>query len=199
MIGIYAILMYAGFFALPLFLLTGAVWSLVDARRRKPTNTFHKNEVDHARGSLAIMMLAIVFLGSLTIRTLREVGFHSELSRVRPETVDRIEIGGKAVTDRKQIAEIVRVLNQWEWYSLRHGDAADEIPFVIKLTSGQQFEYQARRYLLGEGAALASHSASGWSNGEVFYRMLPASLAQAGVTLPPCSTYFGKPQHCALQ
>jgi hypothetical protein len=111
--------------------------------------------------------------------------------------VERIEIGNRSVTDRQQIAEIVGILNHAEWYSLRRGDAADHVPFVVKLASGKEYEYEATRYQRGEGAAIVSRSSSGWENGQVFCRRLPASLAKAGIILPPCFTYFGQPQHCA--
>jgi hypothetical protein len=92
---------------------------------------------------------------------------------------------------------LVAVLNHAEWFSLRKGGAADPVPFVVRLASGKEYHYQAIRYQHGEGAALVSRSPSDWENGQVFCRKLPASLAKAGVTLPPCFTYFGERQHCA--
>jgi len=54
------------------------------------------------------------------------------------------------------------------------------------------------RYLRGEDAALIPKS-SGWYDGEIYCRRLTASLKHAGVKLPDCYTYFGKPQNCAVQ
>ncbi|MGA3092777.1 MAG: hypothetical protein ABSD75_29625 [Terriglobales bacterium] len=136
-------------------------------------------------------------LASLANLTLRELRFHSDLSHLRAEAVERIEIGSRSVTDGQQIAEIVGVLTHAEWYSLRRGDAADRVPFAVKLASGKEYDYEATRYQHGEGAAIVSRSPSGWENGQVFCRQLPALLAKTGVILPPCFTYFGQSQHCA--
>jgi hypothetical protein len=198
MIGIYAILMDAAFVLFGLVLTATAVRGMIARRRRKPTNTCDKNKVDDTHGLIVMMIFGIMFFGLLSNRVLRELRFHSELSRLRAEAVDRIEIGSQSVTDRRQIAEIVQVLNHPEWFSLRRGDAADRVPFVIRLTSGQRYNYEATRYQHGEGAALVSHSPAGWENGQVLCRKLPASLAKAGVTLPPCYTYFGQARHCAM-
>jgi hypothetical protein len=199
MIGIYAILMEAGFVLLGFGLAATAAWGLFARRRGKPINTLSKKDVDDTYGLIGLMIFGIMFFGFLTNRVLREVRFHSELSRLRAEVVDRIEVGNQIVTDRGQIAEIVQILNSPEWFSLRRGDAADKVSIVIRLTSGQRYHYEATRYQHGEGAALVSHSPGGWDNGEVLCRKLPASLAKAGVTLPPCYTYFGQAQHCAMQ
>jgi hypothetical protein len=200
MIGIYAILMDAGFVAFGLLMLAGASWDLVRTLRRRPTNVFNKNDRSRTpEESFGIMAFATLWLAVLSVRLLSEVRCHSDLSHLRPETVERIEIGTQAVTDRQQIAEIILAVNHPEWYSLHRGDGADEVPFVVKLASGKQYDYQVTRYLRGEGAALVSHSPSGWKNGEVFCRRLPASLKLAGVTLPDCVTYSAKPQRCAGQ
>jgi hypothetical protein len=53
--------------------------------------------------------------------------------------VQRIEIGHQTVTDKRGIAEIIAVLNQPEWFSLRRGDGAAEVPFVIRLTEGREY------------------------------------------------------------
>jgi hypothetical protein len=195
MIGIHAILWDAAFWALGLFMLAGAVGGLI--RPRKPTNVFNKNDIDNTNACRFILILAFVMLASLANLTLRELRLHSDLSHLRAEAVERIEIGNRAVTDRQQIAEIVGALNHAEWYSLRRGDAADGVAFVVKLVSGKRYDYEATRYQHGEGAAIVSRSPSGWENGQVFCRQLPALLAKARVILPPCFTYFGQPQHCA--
>jgi hypothetical protein len=199
MIGTQAILAYVAFpFALGLFFLCSAAWSLHQDRLRKPANVFNKNDVDHTNTLQFMLFFSLVWLAYFANRTQRELHFHSDLSLLRPETVERIEIGNRTVTDKRQIAEIIAVINYPEWFSLQRGDGADAVPFLIKLADGRQYSYTIRRYLHGEGAALVSQTA-GWDNGEVLCRRLPASLAKAGVTLPPCSTYFGKPQTCVTQ
>ena len=185
-------------FALGLFFFCFAGWGLHEDRRRRPANLFATHDVDHSNTLQFLLFFSLVWMAYFAHRTQRELRFHSDLSLLRPEIVDQIEIGGHVVTDKHQIAEIIAVLNRPEWFSLRRGDGADEVPFVIKLADGRQVSYTVRRYLHGEGAALISQTA-GWDNGEVLCRRLPDSLAKAGVTLPACFTYFGKPQNCAVQ
>jgi len=198
MIGVTSILAELIFpLGLGTFFLCYAAWGLTASRERKPANVFNKNEVDHNNTLAFMLIFSLVWLGFFANRSLREAHFHSDLRSLRPEAIERIEIGDQEVTDRKQISAIISVLNRPEWYSLQRGDAADEIPFVIKLSDGRRYTYQIARYLRGEGAALVSHSPAGWENGEVFCRRLPASLAKAGVTLPSCSTYPGKTRNCA--
>ena len=180
---------------LGIFFLLFAAWGLNGSRTRSP-NILSKNDIDHSNVLTFMLVFSLVWLGFFSNRVLREADLHSSLRRLRAQSVDHIEIGSQSVTDKKQIAAIISVLNRPEWYSLQHGDAGDELPFVIKLTDGTEYTYEIRRYLRGEGAALVSHSPSGADNGEVYCRRLPALLAKAGVVLPPCSSYPGKARNC---
>jgi hypothetical protein len=198
MIGFSSILAELIFpLGLGVFFLCYATWGLTEARERKLVNVFNRNELDYTNTLAFVLIFSVIWLGLFANRALREGHLHSELRNLRPEAVESIEIGGQTVTDRKEIGAIVTILNHSQWYSLRRGDAADQIPFVIKLADGRHHSYQIARYLRGEGAALVSQSPAGWENGEVFCRRLPASLEMAGVTLPPCSTYPGRPHSCA--
>jgi len=195
---IQAILMDVAFVAFGLLMLGVASWDLIRNLRRKPQNVFIKNDRTRTpEESFGILLFCVLWSGGVTVGTLYKLSFYSDMSHLRPETVERIEIGAQAVTNRQQITEIVTAIEQAEWFSLRRGDAADETSFVIKLASGKQYNYKATRYQRGEGAALISQSPSGWYKGEVFCRRLPASLKQAGIVLPNCFTYFGEAQHCA--
>jgi len=168
MIGIYAILFDVAFVVLGVFLLACASWLWIDQRRKKPANVFHKNDRDDTGAALFGMVVMLVWLGALSYRILHEVRLHSDLAHLRPDTVDRIEIGNHAVTDKRQIAEIIGALNHAEWFALQRGDTADKVSFVVRLTSGTQYNYEAARYLRREGAALIWQSVSGWHNGEAF-------------------------------
>lgn len=194
MLGVRAILWEAAFGVIGLFLLTGAITGLI--RPRKPTET-SKRSFDDSLTSKVQLIFSIVYLAAIANLMARELRFHSDLSHLRAEVVQGIEIGNQSVSDRRQIAEIVDVLNRAEWFSLGKGDGADLVPFTVKLVSGNEYAYQATLYQHGEGAVLVSRSRSGWENGQVFCRKLPASLAKAGVKLPPCFTYFSQPLHCA--
>src|SRR5262249_8995097 len=152
-----------------------AAWGLTGPRSEKPRNVFNKNEVDHSNVLVFMLIFSLVWLGFFANRALREAHLHSDLRGLRPQAVERIEIGDQAIVDQRQIAALIAVLNRPEWYSLRRGDTADQVPFVIKLRNGRQFSFEARRYLHGEGAALVSHSPLGWDN-EVYCRRLPVSL-----------------------
>jgi hypothetical protein len=198
MIGTYAMLLDVAFVVVGLILLTGASWLLIDQRRKKPANVFHKNDRDDTSGALFAVVFILMWLGVLSNQLLHEARLHSDLSHLRPDAVDRIEIGNHAVTDKRQIAEIIGALNHAEWLTMRSGGIADNVSFVVRLTSGTQYNYEAARYLRGEGAVLMSRS-SEWNNGEVFCVRLPASLKKAQIALPDCFTYFGKPERCALQ
>src|SRR5579884_2173861 len=138
MIGIHAILWEAAFWVLALFLLAGAIIGL--NRFRAGCNTLDKKRIDNVYTSQFVLILSTLFLAALANLTLRELRFHSELAHLRADAVQQIEIGNRTVTDRKQIVEIVSVLNHAEWYSLRKGDAADHVPFVVKLTSGREYD-----------------------------------------------------------
>ncbi len=173
MIGIYAILFDVAFVVLGVFLLACASWLWIDQRRKKPANVFHKNDRDDTGAALFGMVVMLVWLGALSYRILHEVRLHSDLAHLRPDTVDRIEIGNHAVTDKRQIAEIIGALNHAEWFALQRGDTADKVSFVVRLTSGTQYNYEAARYLRREGAALIWQSVSGWHNGEAFCVRLP--------------------------
>ena len=181
---------------LGIFFLLFAAHGLNGGRSQRSTHILNKNDIDHSNVLTFMLVFSLVWLGFFANRVLREADLHSSLRRLRAQSVDHIEIGTQSVTDKKQIAAIISVLNRPEWYSLQHGDAGDELPFVIKLNDGTEYTYEIRRYLRGEGAALVSHSSSGLDNGEVYCRRLPALLAKAGVTLPPCSSYPTKARNC---
>jgi hypothetical protein len=200
MIGIGAILMDGFSVALGLFFLIGASWEWIRSLRRKPQNAFYKNDRTRTPaekfGILVLVVICCALVGSSMVSKL---GFYSEMSNLQPGTVERIEVGSQAVTDRQRIEDIVAAINHADWYSSSRRDrAAGGVSFVVKLTSGKRCSYRATGYLEGEGAALSSMSPSGWFNGEVYCRRLPESLGRAGVTLPVCGTYFGKPR-CAVQ
>jgi hypothetical protein len=200
MIGVGAILMDAFFVVLGLFFLIGTSWDLIRSLRRKPQNVFHKN--DRTRTTLewfGILLVVLVWSGVVGANSVSKLRFYSAMTHLQPGSVERIEIGSKAVTDRQQIEDIVAAINQADWYSARRYRAADEVSLVVKLTSGKQYNLKASHYLQGEGASLISQSPSGWLHGEIFCRRLPASLQRAGVTLPDCFTYSGKRQRCAVQ
>jgi hypothetical protein len=174
MIGIYAILWESAFVALFSSLTAFSAWELIKARRRKPTDVFTKKNLDATYMPLVGTIFMLVLMALLANRILREIRFHSDLSHLRPEIVEGIEIGDQTVTDKRQIAEIVEVLTHTEWYVMRRRDAAAAVPFVIQLASRKQYRYEVTPYRRGGGAALVSRSPSGWDNGEAFSVGLPA-------------------------
>jgi hypothetical protein len=196
MIGIKAILENAAFVLLGLFLFVGSFWGLRSGRRAERAGNFDKRTRDGYDASIAVLIMAMVFLAGVGYHIVQNVRFQSELSQLHSETVERIDVGHATITDREHIALIVHVLNQPEWFELQRGDGADEIPLVTRLSDGRQYEYSTTRYQHGEGAALISKTPSSTS-GVVFCRKLPAALARAGIALPDCYTYFGKPVRCA--
>jgi hypothetical protein len=200
MIGVSAILMDACFVVLGLFFLIGTSRDLIRSLRRKRQNVFYKNDRTRTTWEwFGILLIVLVWSGVVGANSVSKLRFYSAMTHLQPESVARIEIGSKAVTDRQQIEDIVAAINHADWYSSRRYRAADEVSLVVKLTSGKQYNLKASHYLQGEGASLTSQSPSGWCNGEIFCRRLPASLQRAGVTLPDCFTYSGRPQRCAVQ
>ncbi|HYM76442.1 MAG TPA: hypothetical protein VE377_10740 [Candidatus Dormibacteraeota bacterium] len=190
-IGTNAILVNAAFVLLGLFLFVGSLWSLPSVRPAERAGTFGKRALDTT--SIGVLVIALTFLAGVGYHIVQKVQFHRELSQLRSEAVERIQVGHETITDREQIALIVRVLNQPEWFELRRGDRADEIPFVIRLSDGRQYEYSATRYQHGEGTALLSTG----TGREAFYRNLPSVLARAGIAIPDCYTDPSKPVRCA--
>jgi hypothetical protein len=200
MIGTAAILMDLFLVALGLFFLAGASSDWIRSLRRKPQNVFYKNDRSRTTAErFGILLFVLIWCGVVAENTISKLRFCSEMSHLQPGTVERIEIGSQAVTDRQRIEDIVAAINHAEWYSSGRFGSADTVSFVVKLASGKRYDLKARRYHLGEGATLTSQSPSGWFNGEIFCRRLPESLQRAGVKLPDCSPYSGKPQHCAAQ
>ena len=200
MIGVGAILMDAFLVGLGLFFLIGTFQDWIRSLHRKPQNVLYKNDRTRTTSErFGIMLFVLVWSGVVAAHTVSKFRFYSDMSHLQPGTVERIEIGTGAVTDRQQIEDIVAAINHADWYSSRRYPAADEVSFVVRLTSGKLYNLKASHYLQGEGAALISQSPSGWFTGEIFCRRLPASLQRAGVTLPDCYTYSGKPQRCAVQ
>jgi hypothetical protein len=200
MIGIYAILMDAGFVAMALFFLAGVSWGWIRSLRRKPQIIFNKNDRTQTPAELfVILVLVVIWCAAAAGNTASRLRFYFDMCHLQPGTVERIEIGSQTVTDRQQIEDIVAAINHASWYWPHGGYTADKVSLAVKLISGKQYNFEVRRYLRGEGAELRSRPASGWYNGEVFCRRLPASLMHAGVKLPDCYTYFGKPQRCAVQ
>jgi hypothetical protein len=200
MIGINAILMDAFFVVLGLFFLIATSWDWIRSLRRKPQKVFYKNDRTHTPAEkFGMLFLVVIWCGGVGAHIVSKLRFYSDMSHLQAGTVERIEIGAQAVTDRQQISEIVAAINHPEWYSARRGHTADKVSLVVKLISGKQYNFEASRYLPGEGAGLSSQSPSGWFEVEIFCRRLPASLKQAGIKLPDCFTYFGKPLRCAVQ
>ena len=200
MIGVGAILMDAFLVALGLFFLIGASQDWIRSLHRKPQNVLYKNDRTRTTSErFGILLFVLVWSGVVAAHTVSKFRFYSDMSHLQPGTVERIEIGTGAVTERQQIEDIVTAINHADWYSSRHYGAADEVSFVVRLTSGKLYNLKASHFLQGEGATLISQSPSGWLTGEIFCRRLPASLQRAGVTLPDCYTNSGKPQRCSVR
>lgn len=199
--GLHAPLLDIGLAVLFISMLGICIWDLAKARRRKPTNTFHKNDVDKAPAMLAgvLIMSLLSAVGANTL--IREIRFHRDLLQLTPISVAQIEVGDQTVTDDRQIAAIVHALNISEWYNMRRSDAgADEVPFVIRLRTGGQRSYKVTQYRRGRGAIVISQSPSGFYNGQALCVGMPDLLAKAGITLPPCLTYgSGHPVRCPVE
>jgi hypothetical protein len=199
MLGVKAILQDIGFVLLGLFLCLGSWWSVVSSRRVLRTGTLTKRALDNLYGSIAVAALGSIFLAMAGQYLVWQILFHSHLRHLVPEVVQTIEVGSKVVTDRLQIAEVIRALQEPEWFELQRGDAGDKVPFVIQLSNGCRYNYSVSRYQHGQGAALISQTRFGMQNGQVLCRRLAEALARTGIVLPNCYTYGGKPLHCAQQ
>lgn len=121
----------------------------------------------------------------------REALFHHDLSGLRVDTLESIEVGTRSIHAPEDISEVVRSLNEAQWFESNHGGWADEVPFVLHFRSGEQRTYHVAFYQRQEGAVLISMSnfgragkGSSWSNGVAFCPRLPSALAASGVYLP---------------
>lgn len=125
----------------------------------------------------------------------REALFHRDLSRLRYEAVESIQVGNRTLDESKAISEVVHSLNEAQWFESNHGGWAAEVPFVLRFGSGARRTYHVALYLRQGGAVLISMSnfdrageGTGWSNGIAFSRRLPAVLAANGIDLPQDKT-----------
>ncbi len=121
----------------------------------------------------------------------REAIFHYELGQLRPQAVESIEIGGRAITDVNSLSSIVHALNHAQWFAVNHGGWGEEVPFIIHLRSGAHQTYHVAQYFRRPGAVLMSMShydshgrGTGWSNGYIFCPDLPGALIASGISLP---------------
>jgi hypothetical protein len=126
----------------------------------------------------------------------REILLHRNLHSLRPDSIASIEVNGRSLTERDQIATVTSVLNSPQWFSVNHGGWADAVPLIIHLKSGAVQYYGVGYYLRQEGAVVNSTPAPGphfirGSSGYVFYQELPAVLTRAGITLPNCQSLPG--------
>ena len=197
MIGVKALLQDTAFVLLGLFLCLASWRSVFSSRRVLHTGTVSKRALDNFWGSVAVATFGSIFLLMAGQYLVRQILFHSYLRQLVPEDVQTIEVGSQNVTDRRQIAEVIRALQEPEWFELQRGDGGDKVPFVIQLSNGRRYYYSASRYQHGQGAALISQTRFGMQNGQVLCRKLPEALARTGIVLPNCYTYGGRPLHCA--
>ena len=150
----------------------------------------NEKEVERFYGGMCVGVIAICVLAAFTNAVLHHVMLHAHMANLQAASVQRIDVGDHAITDRGQIAEIVRDLNQPEWVALTRGDAADRVPLVLHLSNGSQTRYAARKYTRGEGVVVETESAA------VLCLRLPLAFDKAGISLPPCYT-SGSKRYCA--
>jgi hypothetical protein len=194
MIGMAAIVMNIVMLAIGLFLFFGSLAGVISERRSRRQGVFNKR--GFRQTSFVGLGIALLFLLAISNLFVREIHLHSDLSRLRPRSVERIAVGGRLVTDEQRIEEIVEILSRPQWFNMSRGDAGDKVPLVIRFRDGSRYEYLVTTYQRGAGVALESVSPSGWENGQVLYPDLTGALLRAGITLPPCRTIQGKPVHC---
>jgi hypothetical protein len=138
----------------------------------------------------AFLLLWLSLFAQLYVR---QFFLHHNLHNLRSDSIASIEVNGRSLTDRNQIAAVTGVLTSPQWFSVNHGGWADTVPLVIHLKSGAVQYYEVGRYLRREGAVVGSTPGPGshpilWSSGYVFYRDLPSVFAHAGFTLPNCQS-----------
>src|SRR5262249_3338755 len=105
----------------------------------------------------------------------REAVFHWDLSRLRYEAVQSVQVGNNIISDRADVSNVVSALNHAKWFAPNHGGWGDEVSFTIHLKSGRHLYYHIAEYRRQPGAVLISMSNYGsgrhgmnWSNGQVF-------------------------------
>lgn len=145
-----------------------------------------------ATGKLLFMSAFFLLWAFMLIQLfVREALFHHDLSGLRVDTLESIEVGTRSINAPEDISKVVRSLNEAQWFESNHGGWANEVPFVIHFRSGERRTYHVALYLRHEGAVLISMSnfdstgrGASWSNGIAFCPRLPAALAASGVSLP---------------
>lgn len=182
MIGLSSFWPKLGFLVVFSVFLTTFIKSWLEVSRKKVAPT----------GKLLFFSAFFVLWGFLIVQLfVREALFHQDLSGLRVDALKSIEVGTRSINAPEDISEVVRSLNEAQWFESNHGGWADEVPFIIHFRSGEQRTYHVALYLRQQGAVLISMSnfdstgrGAGWSNGIAFCPLLPATLAAAGVNLP---------------
>lgn len=121
----------------------------------------------------------------------REALFHHDLSGLRVDTLNSIEVGTRSINAPEDISKVVRSLNEAQWFEVNHGGWSAEVPLVLRFRSGTQRTYHVAWFQWGQGAVVISKSNfdntgrhTSWSNGYAFCPLLPAVLAASGIELP---------------
>jgi len=142
---------------------------------------------------LLVSAFVLLWAGLISQLFVREIRLHYDLSQLRANSIETIDVGAHTITDRNDISAIVNALNRARWFSVKHGGWADEVPLVINLRTEGHLTYHVGLYLRQKGAVLVSMSSfdpkgSRWSNGDAFCENLPEVLAHIGVALPDCQS-----------
>ena len=121
----------------------------------------------------------------------REALFHHDLSTLRVEDLESVEVGTQSIDAPEDISKVVLSLNEAQWFEVNHGGWSAEVPLVLRFRSRKQRTYHVAWYQVGQGAIVISKSnfddpgkRSSWSNGYAFCPQLPRVLAERGINLP---------------
>ena len=127
--GTLAIVMDVIMLAIGLFLFIGCLGLIVRKRGSRLPD-------------LVGLGISVMFLLAISNLFLHEIRLHSDLGRLRAESVDRIEVGSRMVSDQQRVAEIVAILKRPEWFNKGRFDTEERVPFIIRFKDGGRREYR---------------------------------------------------------
>jgi|ERR1051326_1082518 hypothetical protein len=137
-----------------------------------------------------------LWMGFMLFMVYGELRFHYDLWALQPKNVTEISVGQHRFIDQPSISQIVTAMKSSEWYSVNHGGWGDEIPVVLRMTSGAVWQMRSGYHFAQHGAVVIKSSepnGRGWQFGQVFSPALPGVLEQLGVPLSHCDTAHGQP------
>lgn len=128
--------------------------SVLDDARKDRSFCSLRRRIGQLLGAALIFLMAVL----LFFLFVRNVGFHVRLHRLAG--VESVQVGCREITDPKDVERITEAVRNARWFwPTGHGWRKD-IPFTLKLRSGQELRYFLNRSLWKQSAVIVSPAAN---------------------------------------